>query len=221
MYGISLDSTKNIYGAGLGSNIFSPPISNPSSSLAFWGADGQDYSSIMNGDFSSTLQLFNMYMGGQLPFDFMGTLFDTNFNTKTDLPSLKNVYNPKLGNKLANIANQNAQSRGTKKLCLQGVRTTLEKAGLKENGSMGGSAFQADKVLSRNKNFKEVGVSRDDLKNLPAGCVVVWQPSDGHPHGHIAVTLGNGKEASDHVQNQIVRNTGYSVFVPVGISKSA
>ncbi|MFA7658100.1 MAG: hypothetical protein WCY19_01560 [Candidatus Gastranaerophilaceae bacterium] len=158
--------------------------------------------------FSNTLNDFDKFLLN--PFTF-----NTRFNTKTNLPALKNVYNPELANSLANIANQNAARTDTVGKCYKTVKDTLKRANLNNGEIAGGSAFQADGILSKHKNFKEVAVSRGDLKNLPAGCVVVWQASAGHPHGHIAVTLGDGKEASDHIQNIAVRNADFSVFVPV------
>lgn len=141
--------------------------------------------------------------------------FNRNYNTKTDLTALNSLYNPKKGLTLASVAEQNAQQLGTMGWCLKGVRTGLEKAGLDCSQSMGGSAYQAVAALDNNPAFKRVDISKQDLSKLPAGCVVVWDKSSGNQHGHIAVTLGDGKEASDHVQNVSQRDVAHTVYVPV------
>jgi hypothetical protein len=83
----------------------------------------------------------------------------------------------------------------------------------------GGSAYQAADQLARSDRFREVSVSPDQLRSLPPGAVVVWGRTDRSPHGHISVALGNGQEASDHIQTQMTSLRGaqnYRVFVPNG-----
>jgi len=222
VYGPTLNTNNSIYAQKL-----SPMMSNPfedsfSFNLPF---TGMDFSQYLNGDFMSTFQLFDMMMMGNMPKAWQGGLIDTSFNTKTDLAALKHVYNPSIGNNLANIANKNALQRDTVGKCYRGVKDSLAKAGLNNGELTGGSAWQAKGVLSKHKNFQKVDIAKNDLKNLPAGCVIVWDPySDRkgklHQHGHIAVTLGNGKEASDHVQNLVIAGN-YTVFVPKGLSGKA
>lgn len=149
------------------------------------------------------------------------------FNTQTNLECLNKHYNPQLSNTLANIAYEHASKKNTRHLCLQGVREILNKKGL-VSGRMGGSAYMAADVLAGNKNFKEVTVSRSELKDLPAGCVIVWDRNhvgtkSSDKHGHIAITTGNGGEVSDHVSKKIyMLNSSHRVFVPVGkIEKTA
>jgi hypothetical protein len=48
-----------------------------------------------------------------------------------------------------------------------------------------------------------VSVSSSDLASLPRGAVVVWGRSGAKPYGHVSVALGDGREASDHIQRQI------------------
>jgi len=222
-FDVSMNTNNSIYGTR-----FSPLMSNSfqdnlNFSLPF---PGMDFGSYMNGDFMSTMNLFNMLMMGSMPKSLQGQIFTENFNTKTNLPALKNVYNPNISNKLANIAEKNALRTNTRGRCAAIATDSINKTDLTNGRIRVGSAYQTDSILENNKNFKEVSVSKSDLKNLPAGCVVVWQPfTDSHnrfhEHGHIAVTLGNGKEASDHVQNQLVANSRYSVFVPIGINSKA
>jgi len=182
-----------------------------------------------NNDFMTTFTMFNSFLNGQMPMLWQNRIFDTNFNTNTNLPQLSAVkYDKTLGNSLANIAYKNAVSKNSKHKCLQGVRESLNKQGLVD-GTMGSSAYQAAAVLKNNKNFREVSVSREDLKNLPAGCVIVWDrnyvgTSSADIHGHITVTLGNGSGACDRVEKKLfMLNTKHRVFVPVasGINKTA
>lgn len=118
------------------------------------------------------------------------------------------------GNRLAADAQQIAASgvAGRGGNCKRGVRMALNRQGVQLDGL---SAYQGADQLARNPRFREVRVSRDGLRSLPPGAVVVWDRKAGHPHGHISIALGNGREASDVIRNQI---TGYGsafrVFLP-------
>mgnify|MGYP001163394590 CR=1 FL=1 len=98
--------------------------------------------------------------------------------------------------------------------CYRGVKHHLRQVGV---NLQGGSAYQAaDQLAAQPHRFREVTVSRDQLRRLPPGAVVVWNKSPGHQHGHISIAMGNGKEASDKIRNQMVnRNASYRVFMPV------
>lgn len=173
--------------------------------------------------FSNSFNMFNMFMDGNMPTNMANNMFTDSFNTQNNLGALQNVYNPDLGNKLANIANKVANQTNTVGYCAAGVVDALEEANFTKSGeARAGAAYEIAPKLRKSSNFKEVSVSREDLQNLPAGCVVVWDASEGHQYGHITVTLGkdengNPKEASDHVQGLITnRNANFTVFVPVG-----
>lgn len=102
--------------------------------------------------------------------------------------------------------------------CYRGVKHHLRQVGV---NLQGGSAYQAADQLARNPRFREVRVSRDQLRSLPAGAVVVWDrdPSNrgkgGKLHGHISIADGNGREFSDKPRAQMT-NYGprYRVFIP-------
>ncbi len=119
------------------------------------------------------------------------------------------------GRQLAGIAQQIAGSRNTVGWCYKGVADALARVGVNVSGR---SAYMAADQLARNPRFQEVRLnSGADLRNLPPGAVVVWGQTASSPHGHISVALGNGKEASDHIQNQITSLRGASnfrVFIP-------
>lgn len=98
--------------------------------------------------------------------------------------------------------------------CYRGVKHHMRQIGVNLTG---GSAYQAAPQIARSGKFNEVRVSRAQLKDLPAGAVVVWGPNQaaGKPHGHISIALGNGREASDKHRNQITnKNATYRVFIP-------
>ncbi|MEZ0368162.1 MAG: peptidoglycan-binding protein [Candidatus Sericytochromatia bacterium] len=103
---------------------------------------------------------------------------------------------------LASAAEEVASNMRSKGRCYRGVKEAIKRStGVYLEG---GSAWQAAGQLARSPKFKEVQLgSQADLTKLPPGAVVVWPQSSRSPHGHISVSLGNGREASDHVQNQI------------------
>ncbi|MBX9720924.1 MAG: C40 family peptidase, partial [Candidatus Obscuribacterales bacterium] len=109
---------------------------------------------------------------------------------------------------IARAAENNANRVGTVGWCYREVANTLDRFGVHLSGS---SAYMAAPQLAANKHFHEV--STDHLKK---GTVLVFGPSQGHPHGHITVYLGNGREASDHVQSLVNFNHygGVRAFEP-------
>ncbi|HEY9843474.1 MAG: peptidoglycan-binding protein [Candidatus Sericytochromatia bacterium] len=122
------------------------------------------------------------------------------------------------GQKLARTAQSVAARRDTVGWCYSGVATAVSKAlGIELSGH---SAYQASNILARNPDFKEVrALKPKDLPKLPAGAIVVWGKTGASPHGHISVALGNGREASDHIDHQLTNLRGYTnfrVFMPVG-----
>jgi hypothetical protein len=83
--------------------------------------------------------------------------------------------------------------------CALGVNNALISAGVPGRGH----AYQKAEQLAGNPNFREVSISADQLSRLPRGAVVVWGRSAAKPYGHVSVALGDGREASDHIQRQI------------------
>ena len=96
--------------------------------------------------------------------------------------------------------------------CFHFVKDGLEAEGVNLQGK---SAYQAAPQLARNPNFKEAKFTRDQLSELPAGAVVVWNKSAKHKNGHISVALGDGREVSDRIRPQIENyQSAYRVFLP-------
>jgi hypothetical protein len=118
------------------------------------------------------------------------------------------------GVSLAESARDTAQSMNSTGWCYRGVAQAVARAtGVQLTG---GSAYMAADQLASNPKFIEISVSPELLKDLPPGAIVVWDRTDASPHGHISVSLGNGQEASDHIQQQMTSLRGaqnYRVFV--------
>jgi hypothetical protein len=103
------------------------------------------------------------------------------------------------GNQVADAAERSARRLNTVGQCALGVNNALTSVGVGGRGH----AYQKAEQLAQNPRFREVNVSAGQLPNLPRGAVVVWGKSDAKPWGHVSVALGGGREASDHIQNQI------------------
>jgi hypothetical protein len=126
-------------------------------------------------------------------------------------------YNAEKGILLKQAAEQRLKTKGsTVGKCARGVNDVLQSLGI--NISRGDAYQQADK-LANNSNFKQIkGVKASDLKNLPAGAIVVWNKTSKSPYGHISIATGDGYEISDHKQKQITSLRGdenCTVFIPV------
>ncbi|HEY9730585.1 MAG TPA: hypothetical protein V6C89_01650 [Drouetiella sp.] len=111
-----------------------------------------------------------------------------------------------LGIQIAHRAQNVAESMGSVGYCKKGVRQALEPFGIHLQGSYAKDSAQQ---LASNPRVKEVSTS-----DLRPGDVLVHQPAGygrtiGQRYaGHIAVYLGHGQEASDHVQH-LIKGEGY------------
>jgi LysM repeat protein len=114
---------------------------------------------------------------------------------------------------LANVAQGVASRMNTRGWCARGVFDSLQAAGMAIPRSP--SAYMAANTLARDPRFREVHLSDAQIRALPPGAIVVSAAynSPGNPHGHIAITLGNGREASDHIANIATHGT-QRVFIP-------
>ena len=135
---------------------------------------------------------------------------------KNKLPELNQVgYNQKKGMELAQDALSHANSKSTG-FCARSVKESIARTGLGDYES--GHAYQCADILSRNPNFKEVKVAAKDVDKLPAGCVIVYPQGDSgysDQYGHVEISLGNGKAASDFVNRNVKDSANARVFVPV------
>lgn len=133
----------------------------------------------------------------------------------TTLKTLENPLKTSVkGKKLATKAQSEAQRMRSFGRCYEGVANALSRVGVEVWGL---SAYMAAPQLAKHPQFREARVSAKELKNLPAGAVVVWGKTAASPHGHISVALGDGREASDHIETQMTHLRGYQnfrVFLP-------
>ncbi len=113
--------------------------------------------------------------------------------------SAGNLTGSAFGNQVAAAAERSARQLNSVGRCALGVNNALTSVGVEGRGH----AYQKAEQLERNSRFREVNVSASDLRSLPPGAVVVWGRSAAKPWGHVSVALGGGREASDHLQNQI------------------
>lgn len=131
----------------------------------------------------------------------------------TAMGEIPSSFGPNAG-RLASSAEAMASSMNTTGWCAKGVNRSLAAAGLPVNPLP--SAYMYGDVLARDSRFREVSLSDEQIRQLPPGAIIVTDAYNrpGNPHGHIAVTLGNGREASDHVANISTGGT-QRVFIPV------
>lgn len=121
-------------------------------------------------------------------------------------------YNASVGNRIADEAYYIASRRNTVGYCYSAAADAIE--AVVGTFLWGSSAYMAADQLAAHPRFFEVSVS--NLRTLPAGAVVVWGRGSS-AHGHISVALGDGREASDHIAQQMTYHyggAGARVFYP-------
>ncbi len=118
------------------------------------------------------------------------------------------------GQSLADAGRRAANEMNSRGWCAAGVNRALRYAGLPVNPLP--SAYMYGDVLARDSRFREVSLTDEQIRKLPPGAIVVSGAynSPGNPHGHIAITLGNGMESSDHLGQLYLAGT-QRVFIPV------
>lgn len=125
-------------------------------------------------------------------------------------------YSSEKGTKLAQSIKGNL--KGFTGYCSRHVSNALAASGLGNERTA--SAYQMADRLAQNQNFREIKVtSQEQLKSLPAGCVVVYAAGAARynaKHGHIEVTLGDGTAGSDGQTRNMRFTDKMRVFVPVG-----
>lgn len=126
--------------------------------------------------------------------------------------SLSN-YNASAGQRLANIALN--RSVGWTGYCARYVKRAICAANLGSYES--GHAYQMSSILRKNKNFKEIPVDSVNVKDLPAGCILVYGKGKAGYHkkyGHTEITTGDGRAVSDGITKNL-RKEPSAIFIPV------
>lgn len=119
---------------------------------------------------------------------------------------------------LAKYAKAVSDDLSTYARCYTGVKHSLWSAGVLNDYAdvPGNKAKAAIKYFDNNPDkFEKLDVKKEDLKNLPAGRIIVYK-KDSEPNlpGHIAITNGNGQEMSDNTDNMgwLERHSGDADF---------
>lgn len=103
---------------------------------------------------------------------------------------------------LAKYSQKVAETMDVSNTCYTGVKHALWASGvISDYADMPkGSAFEAKKYFDKYPDrFEKLNISKNDLKNLPAGVIIVYEKKG--LDGHIAITNGNGQEMSDSTDN--------------------
>ena len=132
-----------------------------------------------------------------------------------ELKAMGYEYSSENGQKLAGTVKKHL--KGFTGYCSRHVSNALAESGL--GTERAGAAADMDTKLENNPNFKEIKVSSvDELKQLPAGCILVYERGAAgysSKYGHIEVTLGDGTAGSDGQTRNLRYTQNMSVFVPV------
>lgn len=148
------------------------------------------------GDFSPAI------LGGRGLY-YLNVFNDSEYKTETnegineddDRASDADIY-------LAKYSKEIADYLETMSYCYTGVKHAFLSAGIidKYEDMPKGNAKNAKKYFEENQEkFRKIEVNKDELKNLPAGRIIVY--SHQTLPGHIAITNGSGQEMSDHTGN--------------------
>lgn len=125
----------------------------------------------------------------------------------------ESVYDSVAGGNIAKYASNAAKRLHTTGYCYRGVKLALLKSGVSLTGKY---AYQGANQLAKLNTFKEISVNAKDLGSLEPGSIVVWSKAKDAPYGHISIALGDGREASDHIETQMTRHgrSTCRVFIP-------
>jgi len=121
-------------------------------------------------------------------------------------------YNEYKGRLLADKAYSIAYNRNTVGRCYAAVADAIDN--VIAVFLYGQHAYEAANQLANSIWFYEI--YDYNLNNLPKGAVVVWAKGTSRS-GHISVSLGPGREASDHIAPQMMSHYGggkLRVFLP-------
>lgn len=169
-----------------------------------------DFSNLFSNNFSNSNFAYNSPNALTFKSSNIGDSFSfTNKNKKTF--SLSD-YNANAGEKLAQTALKN--TKGWTGYCAKHVKTAIQSSGLGEYES--GHAYQMTSILRNNENFKEISPSEYNVKDLPAGCVLVYNKgSQGYSnkYGHTEITTGDGRAVSDGITHNLRKPD--AIFMPV------
>lgn len=117
-----------------------------------------------------------------------------------------------LGERLARAAENNAMIINTPGFALREISKILREFAFRIGNHYG--CFQLIGDLRSSPLLQEVQLPKSQLPLLPPGAIVVWDKAPGLQLGHVCITLGNGREASSTVSEQLLLNSNHWVFFP-------
>ena len=122
-------------------------------------------------------------------------------------------YNANAGERLARYALSH-KARSFTGNCAKYVKNAIQACGLGAYKS--GHGYQMAGILRKNSHFKEISPNSVNVKDLPAGCIIVfdrgmYKYSDDY--GHVEITTGDGRGVSDGVTTDLRKPS--AIFVPV------
>ena len=233
--------TSSLFGSGYMS--FYAPQTSIWSGISSFGMYNPMYSQIFNFEKNAQQNIKNSFWNFQptnlfsnfsfnMPtFNFMNLKIDfspntSNIKSNNNSPSSDYIkyeggkikidgYNSSVGIKLANAAlkQSNGRTKGTG-YCSRGVRTAMQEVGVCT--TYPGHAADFIPILDKNPHFKKLDNTNIDVKDLPAGCILVYgRGVSGYSSesGHVEITTGDGRAASDFVHNVYKKPT--AIYVPV------
>jgi len=95
------------------------------------------------------------------------------------------------------------------------VKASIRDAGL--GSYKNGHAYQMTGILRSNPNFKEISPSSVNVKDLPSGCILVYNRGAqdySAEYGHTEITTGDGRAVSDGITDNLYKEPS-AIFVPV------
>ena len=121
-------------------------------------------------------------------------------------------YNSSAGEKLTRYALSHATKSSGQ--CARFVKKAIENTGLGRYES--GHAYQMPSILRSNPHVKEVSPSSVNVKDLPAGYIIILDRGMydySNKYGHVEITTGDGRGVSDGITKKLQQPS--AIFVPV------
>lgn len=185
-----------------------PSMKDNFSGFSFPQLDGVDLTKL----WEDSLNMMKMQIQTFMSFSKLNNNFELNTTPNAKLKDIN--YDALNAKSIASNALSRAGSK-SKKRCAEYVSNAIANSGL---SVARGDAYEMENNLRKSSEFKEITVSKSELASLPAGCILVYPrgvAGYSSKYGHIEVTLGDGRTASDFVNNNPKYAQEMKVFVPV------
>ncbi len=137
----------------------------------------------------SSSEIFAHASISEISLDMLKNKLDINrFNFSAE--EFKAITPGPLSRELADIC-RSAIGKECKERCYAGIKKQLLKSKIQKFPYLSGrSAYMAKEELEKFDCFISSSVDFENYANVPDGTIMVFMPSKGHPHGHIAIKRG-------------------------------